>query len=347
LDSAFNFPLLILASTLFLIGLLFSAGQSMSSMPSQIPGRWQPLKKLLDMAKKVNPCLIIFISAFTNVRAPGQTPATINNPVFAGADSLNVYLAINGIKLTGDNIVAFFPKDSLPTAHMQQVTDTVTHAVRAVERFIHTPLPWAVHQPTTIYTFYFRPDRFISHASMQGYLSIPFWRIKNGTAPWLHELVHEMLNTKAGNWALSRLSEEEAGKRMPSWLLEGLAEYVSLEIGKEQNWPRYDVHSSSFTANVDSLFLLERSEKADYVLSFIGRNGVIPELFSNDRRLYAPAFYHGSCSFVKYTAEQYGLSILLDGVAAFGKEQQTIEKAIGKPLKAVKKEWLYHLQKRN
>ena len=26
------------------------------------------------------------------------------------------------------------------------------------------------------------------------------WRIKNGKAPWLHEAMHEMLDTKTGNW---------------------------------------------------------------------------------------------------------------------------------------------------
>ncbi len=59
---------------------------------------------------------------------------------------------------------------------------------------------------------------------------------------------------------------------------------------------------------------------------------------------YAPAFYHGSCSFVQYIANTYGISILLSAVSSFKKEEETIEKLSGKSLAALKKNWLQKLQ---
>ncbi|MEO8763581.1 MAG: hypothetical protein ABI416_04805, partial [Ginsengibacter sp.] len=102
---------------------------------------------------------------------------------------------------------------------------------------------------------------------------------------------------------------------------------------------------NNFQTNIDSLFVEEiRSDKGLYILSFIGAKGVMPELFSNDRTLYAPAFYHGSCSFVQYLAGQYDIKILLTGISSFGQEQETIERLTGKPLEMLKKEWLGKLK---
>ena len=96
---------------------------------------------------------------------------------------------------------------------------------------------------------------------------------------------------------------------------------------------------------MDSLFVEEiKSDKGKYILSFIGTKGVMPELFSTDRILYAPAFYHGSSSFVKYLADNYDIKILLTGISSFGQEQETIEKLTGKPLAILKKEWLGKLK---
>ena len=103
--------------------------------------------------------------------------------------------------------------------------------------------------------------------------------------------------------------------------------------------------SNRHETNIDSLFVEEiKSDRGKYILSFIGSKGVMPELSSNDRVLYAPAFYHGSSSFVKYLADTYDIKILLTGISSFGQEQETIEKLTGKPLEILKQEWLDKLK---
>lgn len=168
--------------------------------------------------------------------------------------------------------------------------------------------------------------------------------MKTGARPWLHELTHVILETKAGDWDSSGMTEEEVNKRIPLWLTEGLADYISLEVSLKNGWPRYDVMSRSFATNVDSLFRQEvKSEQGRKVLNYIGSGGAMPELFSDERPLYAPCFYHGSCSFVKYLADHFGLDVLLTGIASFAHEQTAIEQQTGKSLSELKQLWLNSL----
>jgi hypothetical protein len=70
----------------------------------------------------------------------------------------------------------------------------------------------------------------------------------------------------------------------------------------------------------------------------------MPELSSKNRIDYAPGFYHGSCSFVQFIADNYGLDVLLTAISSPGKEQESIEMATGKPPATLKKEWLEKLK---
>lgn len=280
--------------------------------------------------------LIILNSLFSQIPDFSKIPGLDNG------DSLNItYLINNGVKVPRGEVIAWFPKDSLSEKRMNEIADMINIGISSAEKFIRTPLPWQIHQPGDPYTFYFRFDRFISHASGAGFISIPFWRIKDGKAPWLHETMHEMLGTKSGSWFSTNVTEKEWSANMPLWLFEGVPDYISLEVSLSENLPWFDVFSNNYQIDTDSLFVKEiMLDKGSYILSFIGKKGVMPELFSNDRIQYAPAFYHGSCSFVKYLGEHYGLKILLEGISSFKQEQETIEKLTGKPLEILKKEWL-------
>lgn len=286
---------------------------------------------------------------FISIQKPlySQIPDFSKVPNLHEGDSLNIlYLINNGVKITNRKVIAWFPEDSLSLKQMNEITGMINKGVRAAEKFISAPLPWQSYQQNEPYTFYFRFDRFVSHASQAGFVSVPFWRIKNGKSPWLHEVIHEMLNTNTGRWNSSSVTEKEWSENMPLWLFEGLPDYISLTVSLKENLPWYDVFSNSYLTNIDSLFVkeIQAHEKASYILSHIGAKGVILELFSDDRMLYAPAFYHGSSSFVKYLANNYGIKILLNGISLFGKEQLTIEKLTGKPLETLKKEWLNKLK---
>ena len=272
----------------------------------------------------------------------GQIPDFSKVSELQEGDSLNiVHLINNGVRIADGKVIAWFPKDSLSEERMREITDMLKAGIHEAEKYIHAPLSWQVHKPTHPFTFYFRYDRFVSHASNAGFVSIPFWRIREGKSPWLHEVMHEMLNTKTGSWLVSAVTEKEWSEQMPLWLFEGLPDYISLEVCLANDLPWFDVFSNSRQTNMDSLFVEEeKSAKGKYILSFIGAKGVIPELFSKERRLYAPAFYHGAHSFVKYLAGQYGVKVLLTAVSSFQHEQEIIEKLTGKPLELLKKEWL-------
>jgi hypothetical protein len=221
------------------------------------------------------------------------------------------------------------------------ILDTLNTGVVAAENLIKAPLAWQVQQETMPYTYYFRLDTFISHASGAGFVSIPFWRIKQGRAPWLHEAVHEMLNTKAGAWTNASVPDEVWKNNMPLWLSEGLADYISLRVSQDHHLPQYDVFTKSFQANVDSACKEDiKSDKADSILSYIGKRGVMEALFSEDRGLYAPTFYHCSCSFVKYLADELGLDKLIASLAAYPKEMEKLEASAVPSLEALKKRWL-------
>ena len=293
--------------------------------------------------------LIIAFVITVTLQASSQIPDFSKVPNVHENDSVAITdLVHHGIQITRQKVICWFPADSFPRKRMNEIADTINIGIAAAEKFLNAPLPWQVHPFNEPYIFYFRTDTFISHASLAGFVSVPSWRIKIGKAPWLHEALHEMLNTNSGSWEDTiKVSEEDWKTKMPLWLFEGLPDYISLEVSRTNNLKWFDVFSNSSQMNIDSLFrsdMNEKNEHASYILSHIGENGVMPELSSKDRKKYAPAFYHGSCSFVTYIARTYGFRLLLSAVSSFQKEQETLEKLSGKPLAVLKKEWLDKLK---
>ena len=289
--------------------------------------------------------VLIFACTFLYHYALAQMPDFSKVPVLHDGDSLNItYLINNGVKITNGKVIAWFPKDSLPASEMNEIANMLNKGIDRTEKYINAPFSWQLHKSKDPYTFYFRHDRFISHASQAGFVSIPFWRIKNGKSPWLHEVIHEMLFTKTGSWFLD-VTDKEREENMPLWLFEGLPDYISLNVSLKENLLFFDVFSNSFQTDIDSLFKEEiMSEKGAYILSFIASKGIMPELFSEDRVLYAPAFYHGSSSFVNYLVNRYGIKVLISSISLFRKELETIENLTGKSLKILEKEWLDELK---
>jgi len=288
----------------------------------------------------------ILIVALTLQSSFCQVPDFSKVPSLHEGDSINItYLINNGVKITAGKAICWFPKDSLSEQRMTEIANMINTGIHGAEKFINAPLPWQMHPPSEPYTLYFRHDRFISHASLAGFVCIPFWRIKEGKSPWLHEIIHEMLDANTGTWFSKTITDDEFNKNFPHWLSEGLPDYISLTVSKAQNLPLFDVFSNSGLTNIDSLFMEDiKSDKGGYILSFIGTKGVMPELSSKNRNLYAPAFYHGSNSFTHYLADNYGLKMLLTAFSQFKKELETIEKQTGKTLDTLKKEWLAKLK---
>jgi hypothetical protein len=289
--------------------------------------------------------VILFI---LSINATSQIPQFYKAPFIQPGDSTNIMQLIkSGSFRSEKNVIAWFPKDSLSVERMDGILDTLSIGIAAAERLIKTPQTWQVHQKGMPYTFYFRLDSLVSRSSGSGFVSIPFWRIKQGKAPWLHEAIHEMLNTKNGNWNNDSITLEVAVKNTPLWLSEGLPEYISQTVSHKYKLPFFDVQSKSFLTNVDSICREDLKGKlADSVLAFIGKKGALIELFGKDRRLYAPTFYHCSCSFVKYLAERNGIDPLIESLAAYPREMEELEKRIHSSLEYLKKDWLIKINQK-
>ena len=331
---------------MLLIALSFSLKSASRFIPKNISGKFGKPKVFCFMKKLFFCICLIAILLVANSKAYCQVPDFSKVPNVHAGDSLNITsLLNNGVKVNSDKVICWFPKDSLSQERMDEIVALISKGVDATEKYLKAPLVWQVHPFLEPYTFYFRNDRFVSHGSLAGFVSIPFWRIKENKAPWLHEALHEMLYSKSEDLVYRSISDSEFYKIIPLWLFEGLPEYISTEVLKLQKVDAFDVFSNSYNSNYDSLFVKEvQGENGKYVLSFIGNRGVIPELFTEKRSSYAPTFYHGSASFVKYLVSHYSLELLLSAISSFRKEHEVIEKACGKPIETLKKEWLTSLR---
>lgn len=252
----------------------------------------------------------------------------------------------DGFSIKKEKAIAWFPNNLLSQEKANAIVDTLNRGIIAAEAFLHAPLAWQVHRPDNPITFYFGNDSFIAHASSADYVTIPFWRIKEGRAPWLHETVHEMLNAKAGNWYNNdSISEKEWTEKVPIWLHEGLADYITMQVSMLSELPRFDIFEYGSLQKIDSSCAQKlKNVNRNYVLSFIGKGGALSELHTKDRRFFAPVFYNCSCSFVKFVADSYGIESLLNSLSHFKNEREKIEELTGETMESLKKKWIKRLK---
>ncbi|MFZ1805657.1 MAG: hypothetical protein WAU36_00455 [Cyclobacteriaceae bacterium] len=279
-------------------------------------------------------CLILFLLSFSLIsKAQG----------WGDNDSLRViHLHDNGVKIEKGRVIAWFPKDSLSMAKMKRIVDTLNLGITKVEVLIDAPFSWQVYANKPV-VYYFSPEKFISHASWTGYVFIPFWRIKEGKSPWLHEALHILLRTNTGSW--SDVSFEERKELMPLWLTEGLPDYLESKTSYMNQLPRFDLwNDGGFTMTDASCLSKLNGKNGDYVLEYIGREGPLPELFGENRREYSPIFYNCSFSFNKYIGEKYGQGVLLGAISNFKNEHQVIESKTGRTIAQLKEDWLREIR---
>ncbi len=254
-------------------------------------------------------------------------------------DSLRmIALHHRGVKVESTRVVAWFPADSLPHIRMNAILDTLNRGIAKAEEFLGSPFAWQVFAEKQI-VFYFSPERFISHASWDGQVFIPFWRLKSGQSPWLHEALHIIFRSKKGSWG--DVSREERAAMMPLWLTEGLPDYADMKIVHQENFSRFDLWKDGGLLKTDSSCrgkLL--GEHGEYILKFVGSPGTPPELFGEHRGQYAPAFYNCASSFVKFISDQYGVGVLVEAIAEFKNEHHVIEQRTGKSIEQIKQEWI-------
>lgn len=252
-------------------------------------------------------------------------------------------LTLDGIRVQDRKVEAWFPKDSLSASRMREIIDTLNLGISFAQQFIKAPQAWQQFPEGTI-TYYFVPGNFVSHTTDKNEILIPLWRINTSKAPWLHETMHILYRSKKGNW--NEASKINTYFNRPLWLAEGLADYSAFKISNQNQIPIFDVQGMGGYAKMDSVCETRLDgSKGQYILTYIGKEGLMSELFGEDRREYAPAFYTCSCSFTKYLSETYGLETMVLANSEFEDEHETIEKLTGKRINILKKEWLGNLHK--
>lgn len=244
----------------------------------------------------------------------------------------------NGVKIERDNVIAYFPKDSVDERRMNEIVDSLNLGIDLALSYIGGPYDWQVFGNTPI-TYYFEPGNFVSVTDVRGDIYIPLFRITNYKAPWMHETMHALLRNKKGNW--NELSRFKLFFSMPIWFTEGMAEYLAVKIEAAKSIKKFDLMRFGGYQKVDSS-CYEAISLNSGLISHIGESG-IPVKLMTDRKNYAPPFYTCSCSFVKFLAETYGLDKMLKANAEFQNEEATIELLTGKQMMTLREEWISYL----
>jgi hypothetical protein len=259
-------------------------------------------------------------------------------------DDPGVDLKTNGIKFESGRAIAWFPKDSLPESRMKEIVDSLNFGIVTAQKFLQGPLEWQYLGNKSI-NYYFLPGNFVSNFDGESDVSIPLFRIRDFKAPWLHETMHALLRSKKGNWNES--SDLTNYFSMPSWFIEGMAEFIATKIAQTDSIKKFDLMHTGGYLKVDSVCsTIIHGEFGSFIQSSVGESGVPTKLIT-DRRSYARPFYTCSCSFTKYLAEKYGLDKMLVAISSFEEEQSTIEKLTGKKLEDLKSEWLNSLKRQD
>jgi hypothetical protein len=278
------------------------------------------------------------------VPATGSGPASTPDRLRGQAESLKTEdiflkdrLEADGEAVVGEHLVLFFPRGSLTGGDAERLLGEFQQGIVAAKEKIGRP-DWNHLGDRRLY-FYLPDDQLISHASDGNCAFIPLWRIKERKAPWLHEALHLLLNSKRGDWR--KVGGRTSGPLIPLWLHEGLAEALAIDIslaeGLKHYSPFYDVPADQLDALAARAL---REAPSPEVLAVIGGGGRMPELFGPDRVKFAVPFYSGSASFVRFIAKRHGYPPLLAAIEDFQRENETLERKTGESLDSMKAAWL-------
>lgn len=256
-------------------------------------------------------------------------------------------LRSSGVSVEGERVVAWFPRDSMPEAQMRALVASLDAALPALQRFIGAPYPWQRLGEQRI-VYYFAPGQFVAHVQDSA-VFVALARVRNGTAPLLHETVHVLTlpSTPYYPWELGDSAEvERVRARHPLWFAEGYADYAAKAVAATLPFDEGDVLQTGTHAQVDSVCATRlRGPRGGEVAPFIGAGGVLASLFTTDRAAVAPTFYACGSSFTRFLAErtspQFLASLFPDIIP--GRMEDRIRERTGRTLPELRAEWLQRI----
>jgi hypothetical protein len=156
---------------------------------------------------------------------------------------------------------------------------------------------------------------------------LPVERVRDDSAPYLHETAHVLLPTRC---------------RCP-WLAEGFASYVQSYVSEHRGGYDGAVFSRGGNANVDQLakrYLATGGGQE--VVAYVGGESAPPRVEA-DRRGVAAPFYVLSHSFTKFLVEELGLE-LVKGLHDASEPGARLKRETGRDLASWREEWLDNLR---
>ena len=287
----------------------------------------------------------------SNARSGSLTarPDTAQPLAWSADDSVRVAtLQRDGRSVTGMHAVLWAPRDSITDDSLRAVLAGVERGLAMVKQLIGAPLAWQrIGNGRVVY--YLAADRFVSHASGTGAVFISFWRVGQGTAPFLHEASHELLAPQRpfNPWEFSdSVTQRQRAESSPLWLLEGLPDYLAQLAASRAGVREGDVFDAGDRTKVDSVCAarVRAAPLAAAAVGTIGGAGRPPQLFTTERGTVAPVFYPCSHSFTKHVVEKIGLDRV---VALFpsikSDDWQRALSARGGSLDELRSEWAHRI----
>ena len=244
--------------------------------------------------------------------------------VLAAAASVFVARAAEWTRLETGRATLYYEDGALTSAQAARFSQLVEKGIGDIEAYLRPAAAGGLREGRIIY----HVGQDLPYSVTRGRnVSLMVERVRNDSAPYLHETVHVLVPSP----------------NRSVWLTEGFASYVESHVS--ENSGGYDAHVFSKTGNrgVDgeAARWLGR-DLGQSVLPFVGAPGEPPDIRSERRRVAAP-FYVLSQSFAKFLVQRAGLGPVLQAVSSRDPEGE-LSRLSGRPVGEWKAEWLRSLR---
>ncbi len=224
-----------------------------------------------------------------------------------------------GVRVETEHAILFFQPEQFSAEEMDRFAGLVDQGIVHLQEYLGvTTLDRRIQ--------YFISDRIETSYSTGRGVFLPLARVKERSAPYLHESSHVLAPCHD----------------CPMWFSEGLASYLQSWISENRGGYDGIIFTRHGNRGIDrDAARWVNGERGQAVLPYIGKHGEPPAI-SYDRSNVAAPFYVMAQSFVKYLADKAGMEKVRLLIPAADFEAQMME-ATGKSSEQWKAEWLASL----
>jgi hypothetical protein len=252
--------------------------------------------------------VVAMLVAVSNVRA--QQASRPGALMTAALDSERIELLHReGTSIQSGQATLWYPTNSISAADARALVRMLDSTVRSIEHFLGSPVAGQRYRDPSV-TYYIVPaPTFIAYTAAGPMVFMPLDRVRSNAAPWTHETVHAVLwpAKLPPRFIADTMERRRARESQPTWLIEGVPEFVAKTLAPHLGLPDYDTQASGGLAGVDSTCAAQtRRPDAGRFLPWVGLPQMPPN-YMQDRLGVARPFYQCSFSLTKYLVTRYGL----------------------------------------